>query len=86
MSIIEELLDEARVRQSIPPVALRRLLRERAGLTQAELARAVGVDRATVSRWEAGIRSPRGGSRAAYGAVLQRLGDEALAAARTGAR
>ena len=30
--------------------------RERLGLTQAELAKAVGVQRVTVARWEAGLR------------------------------
>jgi hypothetical protein len=76
MSILDDLLDEARARRSLPPVALRRLLRERAGLTQAELARSLDVDRATVSRWEAGIRAPRGRSWAAYAVLLERLDEE----------
>lgn len=33
--------------------------RERAGLTQRQLAEAVGVDRKTVGNWEAGLSSPR---------------------------
>lgn len=33
--------------------------RERARLTQRELAQAVGVDRKTVGNWEAGVSSPR---------------------------
>jgi transcriptional regulator with XRE-family HTH domain len=33
-------------------------LRKAAGLTQAQLAEMVGVDQATVSRWEQGERSP----------------------------
>ena len=37
-----------------------RQVRERARLSQAEVARALGVDTATVSRWETGMRLPRG--------------------------
>ena len=37
-------------------VALRKTL----GLTQAELARKLGVDRAAVNQWEAGTRKPSG--------------------------
>lgn len=33
--------------------------RERAGMTQAEVARAVGVDQSAVSLWETGKTSPR---------------------------
>ena len=76
MSVLDELLEEARARDSVPPVELRRLLRERVGLTQAELGRALGVDAATISRWEAGLRSPRGQSRGAYARLLERLARE----------
>lgn len=34
-------------------------LRARMGWTQAELARMLGVNQTTVSRWEAGIEAPR---------------------------
>ena len=34
-------------------------IRESAGLTQAELARAVGVDRVTVANWESGRTEPK---------------------------
>jgi len=37
-----------------------RELRERARLTQRELAAAINVDAATVSRWESQLRRPRG--------------------------
>lgn len=36
-----------------------RRARERARLTQRELAEAVGVDRKTVGNWESGVSSPR---------------------------
>jgi transcriptional regulator with XRE-family HTH domain len=40
------------------PHALQRL-RRAAGLTQAQVAAAVGVDRVAVARWETGITTPR---------------------------
>ena len=33
-------------------------LRKRLGMTQQELANAVGVDRVTIARWEAGQKKP----------------------------
>jgi transcriptional regulator with XRE-family HTH domain len=33
--------------------------RDRKGLTQGELAKLLGVSKATISRWEAGLRAPR---------------------------
>ena len=36
-----------------------RLLRKRLGLTQAQLAQRLTVDRATISRWERGQQRPR---------------------------
>lgn len=36
------------------------LIRLEAGLSQGEVARLLGVEPATVSRWEAGTRIPRG--------------------------
>ncbi|MGV9707450.1 helix-turn-helix transcriptional regulator [Streptomyces sp. NPDC003483] len=44
----------------LPSPDERRDLREAAGLSQQELADAVGVSRPTVGHWEAGIRTPRG--------------------------
>jgi len=57
----------------LPPPARRRLLREQHGITQDEVARAVGVNRATIARWELGVRDPRDAHLARYVEVLQRL-------------
>ena len=37
-----------------------RAIRQRAGVTLAEMARTVGVTESTMSRWESGQRNPRG--------------------------
>ncbi len=51
---------------AIPPTPSRRALRLAAGLTQGDVAAAIGVDRATISRWETGNREPVGRNRRAY--------------------
>jgi transcriptional regulator with XRE-family HTH domain len=50
-----------------------RELRERAGLTQRELARLLDVTPATISRWESGDRRPTGTQAENYALLLQAL-------------
>jgi DNA-binding transcriptional regulator YiaG len=50
-----------------------RQLREGAGISQAEVAAAVGVTRACVSRWEAGARKPGGQAAQRYAQLLELL-------------
>jgi transcriptional regulator with XRE-family HTH domain len=71
-------LDRAKRRRSLPAPARRRLLREGAGLTQIDLARVIGVDRATVSRWESGEREPEEAHLDAYLEALDRLAREVM--------
>lgn len=52
--------------------------REAANLSLAEIAGAVGVAEATVSRWERGRSSPHGPAAARYGELLARLASELL--------
>ena len=59
--------------RAIPPTPNRRALRLAAGLTQDDVAAAVGVDRATVSRWETGSREPAGRNRQAYADALSEM-------------
>ncbi len=73
----EDVLGLARRRRSLSP-DLRRLLRERADLRQADLARALGVSPAAISRWESGLRRPRGETGEAYLEILDRLAHEVL--------
>jgi transcriptional regulator with XRE-family HTH domain len=82
---IEDALRRARVRRRLPPPPARRQIRQRADLTQRDLAVAVGVDRATVARWEAGDREPRACHLERYLAVLDRLAREPLTAAASAA-
>ena len=69
-------LDRVKTRRRMPAPTVRRHLRERAGLLQADLAKAVGASRAAVSRWESGLRTPRGVALDRYLAVLDRLAQE----------
>jgi transcriptional regulator with XRE-family HTH domain len=73
--VVDQLLADARRSRQLPEPALRRLLRERAGLSQQQVADALGVSRPAVTRWENGIREPRGTTRRlAYLSLLDRLG------------
>ncbi len=68
-----ETLLAARQGEALPDAETRRLARQRSGLTQADLARLLGVSRPALTRWENGSRLPRGKNRAAYARVLGRL-------------
>lgn len=48
-------------------------IREAAGLSRGELARAAGLNDATVSRYESGRRVPRGDAAVRYARILRRL-------------
>ncbi len=50
-----------------------RAIRMAAGISAAELAAAVDVDRATVSRWERGVQVPTGDAAMRWLEVLDRL-------------
>lgn len=49
-------------------------LRRRAGLSQADMAKPVGVTPQAVARWEHGTRVPRGKAALRYARLLRRLG------------
>ena len=67
----------ARAQRRLPAPVVRRQLRESLGLTQEDIAGAVGVTRSAVAYWELGRRTPQGETAAAYIAVLDRLATEA---------
>ena len=66
----------ARARRELPTPHLCRQIRERAGLSQSDVARALGVTREAVAYWELGKRIPRPDRALAYGALLERLAAE----------
>ena len=63
---------QARLRE-LPAPPIRRMLREHHGLSQGDIADLLGVDRASVSRYESGDRSPRTAIAERYLEVLERL-------------
>jgi DNA-binding transcriptional regulator YiaG len=68
---IEELSERVLARRSLPPPLTRRALREAAGASLADVARACGVTKQAVAQWESGLYSPRGANLLAYAEVLR---------------
>lgn len=58
MSDLEFLRKRVEVARAVPPASVCRALREAAGVSQDDVAKAIGVSRATVGHWETGRRRP----------------------------
>ncbi|WP_019064881.1 helix-turn-helix domain-containing protein [Streptomyces prunicolor] len=69
---IDSLLDAVGHEAELPPHQVRRELRERARLSKAQVARALGVSPSTLSGWEGG-RDPAGEARTKYAYLLDGL-------------
>ncbi|MFF4633587.1 helix-turn-helix domain-containing protein [Streptomyces griseorubiginosus] len=69
---IDSLLDAVGPQAELPPCDVRRELRERARLSKAQVARALGVSPSTLSGWESG-RDPAGELRTRYAYLLDGL-------------
>ncbi|MFI1935476.1 helix-turn-helix domain-containing protein [Streptomyces sp. NPDC020330] len=69
---IDSLLDSVGPQARLPPCQVRRELRERARLSKAQVARALGVSPSTLSGWESG-RDPAGEVRTKYAYLLDGL-------------
>lgn len=73
----EKIRSRLGVRLELPQPAERRRLREAVGLSQQEVADALGVTRAAVGHWETGLRSPRGRLLSEYVTVIRVLRESA---------
>jgi transcriptional regulator with XRE-family HTH domain len=73
MTGLDALRKKRHARAALPTPAVRRALRLDSGLAQQDVADALGVHRETVSRWERGIRTPRGALLIAYTDLLREL-------------
>ncbi|MFI5905425.1 helix-turn-helix transcriptional regulator [Streptomyces cyaneofuscatus] len=74
---IDALVEE----DTLPTLKVRQQLRLAAGLTQTEVAEAIGVKRLAIARWEAGVTQPHRGNRLAYAHFLRALAAKYPAAA-----
>lgn len=70
---IQQLEDRVRARRELPPPAGRRALREAAGVSLADIARACGVSKQAVAQWESGYCEPRGANLLAYSDAIRVL-------------
>jgi transcriptional regulator with XRE-family HTH domain len=71
---LSEVLAAAQARRvELPPPPVRRARRIAAGLIQDDLAAVLRVRRATIARWELGLREPRGELRRRYSEALDQL-------------
>ncbi|MFJ7159650.1 telomere-associated protein Tap [Streptomyces sp. NPDC101118] len=70
---VDALLEEAAAQDALPHPDERKRLREAAGLSQDQIAKALSVRRETVTSWETGRTDPRPPKRAAYIRLLDGL-------------
>lgn len=71
--MVGKLISKMRLKRAFPSPAVRRHLRQRAGLTQQDIAKVLGTDRASVARYELGTREPRGEILKRYSELLDAL-------------
>ena len=77
MDPIESLIEEVRARQAFPAEA--RKTRIAAGVSQRRMAEALGIDRSTLTLWEAGRQQPRAGHLERWRQLLTQLKREVAA-------
>lgn len=71
-SAVDALLEHV-AQAPLPPPAERKRLREAAGLSQDQIAKALSARRESVGNWETGRSEPRPPKRAAYARLLEGL-------------
>ncbi|WP_328884742.1 telomere-associated protein Tap [Streptomyces sp. NBC_00299] len=74
LSNVDALLEQV-AQDDLPSPAERKRLREAAGLSQAQVAKALDTRREAVGNWEAGRTEPRPPQRAAYAKLLEKLAE-----------
>jgi transcriptional regulator with XRE-family HTH domain len=73
MNGVADLLGRVREQRELPPPAVRRAVREAAGVSRAAVGQALGVSRLAIAQWEAGSRYPRPAHLRAYAELLRAL-------------
>lgn len=73
MTETNSLLDEVRMAHRMPRPEDAKRIRQRAGVTQARMAEALGVHPVTFRRWEAGTSTPTQVHRIRYASLLKQL-------------
>ncbi|GGV53448.1 telomere-associated protein Tap [Streptomyces spectabilis] len=73
-SAVDALLEEV-AQDDLPPPQERKRLREAAGLSQEQIAKALKSRRETIGNWESGETEPRPPKRAAYARLLEKLAE-----------
>lgn len=73
---LEDIIEKARARKDFPPPPIPALLRKQAGISQREIGEVCGVTESCISRWEAGLRVPRGEAGDRYVDLINRLARE----------
>lgn len=66
---------EVTARRRLPAPAMAREIRRAAGVSQGRMGQELGVTSITVSRWESGLRTPRGEHLVAYVELLDQLAE-----------
>lgn len=75
VTVAERIRSRLHFRRELPEPNVCRAIRLASGLTQGELAEAIGVTRQAVTQWESGARSPRGRHLDAYAEAIATLRD-----------
>ncbi|MEU9913151.1 helix-turn-helix transcriptional regulator [Streptomyces sp. NPDC051001] len=73
VTVAERIRSRLHIRRELPTPQECRALRISSGLTQGELAEAIGVTRQAVTQWESGARAPRGWHLDAYAEAIAAL-------------
>lgn len=73
MTEAEQLLEQVRARRVLPPAAERRRIREAAGVSQHEMAKALGVSWTAIYRWETGSKPRQREHEVGYADLLAEL-------------